>query len=52
MTSKWSKLEGESTMAKRSKTKKPVDTKVFTQTAKKTKAVNVSPKNMRGGTRL
>ena len=39
-------------MAKRSKVKKSKDTKVFTQTAKKTKAVNVSPKNMRGGTRL
>lgn len=39
-------------MAKRSKTKKSKDMKVFTQTAKKTKAVNVSPKNMRGGTRL
>ena len=39
-------------MAKRSKTKKSKDTKMFTQTAKKTKAVNVSPKNMRGGTRL
>lgn len=39
-------------MAKRSKVKRTKDTKVFTQTAKKTKAVNVSPKNMRGGTRL
>lgn len=39
-------------MTKRSKVKKSKDTKVFTQTAKKTKAVNVSPKNMRGGTRL
>lgn len=39
-------------MAKRSKVSKSKDTKVFTQTAKKTKVVNVSPKNMRGGTRL
>lgn len=39
-------------MAKRSKVKKSKDTRVFTQTAKKTKAVNVSPKSMRGGTRL
>lgn len=39
-------------MAKRSKVKKSKDTKAFTQTAKKTKAVNISPKNMRGGTRL
>lgn len=39
-------------MAKRTKMASSKDKKVFTQTAKKTKAVNVSPKNMRGGTRL
>lgn len=39
-------------MAKRIKMTNSKDKKVFTQTAKKTKAVNVSPKNMRGGTRL
>lgn len=39
-------------MVKRAKMKTSKDKKVFTQTAKKTKAVNVSPKNMRGGTRL
>lgn len=39
-------------MAKRVKMSANKDKKVFTQTAKKTKAVNVSPKNMRGGTRL
>ena len=40
------------TMAKRVKMSTSKDKKVFTQTAKKTKAVNISPKNMRGGTRL
>lgn len=39
-------------MAKRMKMQTSKDKKVFTQTAKKTKAVNISPKNMRGGTRL
>lgn len=39
-------------MAKRTKMSTNKDKKVFTQTAKKTKAINVSPKNMRGGTRL
>lgn len=39
-------------MAKRVKMNASKDKKVFTQTAKKSKAVNVSPKNMRGGTRL
>lgn len=39
-------------MAKRAKMSTSKDKKVFTQTAKKTKAVNISPKNMRGGTRL
>ena len=39
-------------MAKRKKMASSKDKKVFTQTAKKAKAVNVSPKNMRGGTRL
>lgn len=39
-------------MGKRTKMNTSKDKKVFTQTAKKTKAVNVSPKNMRGGTRL
>ena len=39
-------------MAKRIKMTGNKDKKIFTQTAKKTKAVNVSPKNMRGGTRL
>lgn len=39
-------------MAKRSKVKPKKDQKIFTNTAKKTKACNVSPKIMRGGTRL
>lgn len=39
-------------MSHRSKMKPKKDAKVFTQTAKKTKAMNVSPKNMRGGIRL
>lgn len=39
-------------MAKRTKMSTNKDKKVFTQTAKKSKAINVSPKNMRGGTRL
>lgn len=39
-------------MKHRSKMKAGKDAKVFTQTAKKTKAINVSPRNMRGGIRL
>lgn len=39
-------------MAKRVKMNRSKDRKVFANTAKKTKAVNVSPKIMRGGTRL
>lgn len=39
-------------MAKRKKMTSSKDKKIFTQTAKKTKSINVSPKNMRGGTRL
>ena len=39
-------------MKHRTKMKPGKDQKVFTQTAKKTKAINVTPKNMRGGIRL
>lgn len=39
-------------MKHRSKVKPAKDKRVFTQTAKKTKAINVTPKNMRGGIRL
>ena len=39
-------------MRHRSKVKPSKDKRVFTQTAKKTKAINVTPKNMRGGIRL
>lgn len=39
-------------MKHRAKMKPSKDKKVFTQTAKKTKAINVTPKNMRGGIRL
>lgn len=39
-------------MKHRSKVKPSKDKRVFTQTAKKTKAINVTPKNMRGGIRL
>lgn len=39
-------------MAKRKKMKPKKDRKVFTNTAKKTKSMNVAPKIMRGGTRL
>lgn len=39
-------------MSHRKKMKPKRDARVFTQTAKKTKAINVSPKNMRGGIRL
>ena len=35
-------------MKHRAKMKPSKDQKVFTQTAKKTKAINVTPKNMRG----
>lgn len=37
---------------KRKKMKGKRDKKIFRATANKTKAINVSPKNMRGGTRL
>lgn len=37
---------------KRKKMKAKKDKKIFKATAKKTKAINISPKNMRGGTRL
>ncbi len=37
---------------KRKKMKPSKDAKVFSQTAKKTKAMNINPKIMRGGTRL
>lgn len=37
---------------KRKKMTPKRDAKVFTQTAKKTKAININPKIMRGGTRL
>lgn len=39
-------------MKHRTKMSPSKDKKVFTQTAKKTKAINVTPKNMRGGIRL
>jgi hypothetical protein len=39
-------------MAKRSKTSHRKDAKIFNQTAKKTKTINLAPKSMRGGTRL
>lgn len=39
-------------MAHRKAMKSSKDKRVFTQTAKKTKAINVTPKNMRGGIRL
>lgn len=37
---------------KRKKMKGKRDKKIFKATANKTKAINISPKNMRGGTRL
>lgn len=37
---------------KRKKMKGKRDKKIFRATANKTKAINISPKNMRGGTRL
>lgn len=36
----------------RSKTRHKKDAKIFNKTAKKTKQINLSPKSMRGGTRL
>lgn len=39
-------------MAKRTKLRHKVDSKVFTQTAEKTKDINIKPTIMRGGTRL
>lgn len=39
-------------MAHRKKMKASKDHRVFTATAKKTKAINIKPKIMRGGTRL
>lgn len=39
-------------MAKRKPTKEKKDRKIFSRTAKKTKAINITPKIMRGGTRL
>lgn len=43
-------MKGERTMAKN--TKKRVDKRVFSRTAASTKKINISPKVMRGGTRL
>lgn len=37
---------------KRSRTNHRKDAKIFNQTAKKTKTINLAPKAMRGGTRL
>lgn len=39
-------------MARRSKTKHKKDAAIFHLTAKKKKTINLSPKAMRGGTRL
>lgn len=39
-------------MAKRIKMKPRKDQKIFSNTAKKTKAININPKPMRGGIRL
>lgn len=39
-------------MAKRKKTKKKIDKKIFRNTAIKSKKININPKNMRGGIRL
>ena len=39
-------------MKKRAGTKTNKDKKVYTNTAKKTKQINLSPKNARGGIRL
>lgn len=37
---------------KRSETSASLDQKIFKRTAVKTKAINITPKPMRGGTRL
>lgn len=39
-------------MSNRSETKKSVDSRIFRNTASKTKLINVAPKVMRGGIRL
>lgn len=39
-------------MGKRSKVNHKKDAKIYNKTAKKTKTINLSPKVMRGGTRL
>lgn len=39
-------------MAHRLTVKPKIDKKIFTNTAKKTKAINVKPKSARGGIRL
>lgn len=39
-------------MGKRSKVNHKKDAKIYNKTAKKTKNINLSPKAMRGGTRL
>nr|DAH76528.1 MAG TPA: hypothetical protein [Microviridae sp.] len=39
-------------MGKRSKVSHRKDAKIYNRTAKKTKTINLSPKAMRGGTRL
>lgn len=44
--------KGEPNMAHRMTVKPKTDKKIFTNTAKKTKAVNVKPKNSRGGIRF
>lgn len=44
--------KGENTMAHRSTVNPKTDKQVFTNTAKKTKKINISPKPSRGGIRL
>lgn len=44
--------ERRTNMAHRMTVKPKTDKKIFTNTAKKTKAVNVKPKNSRGGIRF
>lgn len=44
--------KGEHTMAHRMTVKPKTDKKIFTNTAKKTKKVNVKPKDSRGGIRF
>lgn len=39
-------------MGKRSKVNHKKDAKIYNKTAKKTKTINLSPRAMRGGTRL